>query len=85
MKKVLLTTIGCTFVVSITAGFIGFNKGDTGGAPQRPDLAYAHGKIWFPADNRGDGGMVSNKAVKDPGGHIVSNEADGNTAIIAQA
>ncbi|SFI27478.1 MULTISPECIES: hypothetical protein [unclassified Bacillus (in: firmicutes)] len=60
MKKVLLTTIGCTFVVSITAGFMGFNKGDTGGAPTRPDLAYTHGDP--------GGGMVSNGSVKDPGG-----------------
>lgn len=33
---------------------------------QRPDLAYNIGDTWSPADNKGDGG-------------IVSNEADGNT------
>ncbi|MEH6852481.1 hypothetical protein SAMN04488168_101421 [Bacillus sp. 491mf] len=54
MKKVLLTTIGCTFVVSITAGFIGFNKGDTGGSPQRPDLAYTHGEGWSPNYSHAD-------------------------------
>ncbi|WP_020060360.1 hypothetical protein [Bacillus sp. 123MFChir2] len=42
MKKVLLTTISCAFAVSITVGFAEFNKGDTGGSPTRPDLAYTH-------------------------------------------
>ena len=86
--------------------------GDTP-APQRPNLAYNIGDTPAPANNKGDGGIISNKSVSDPGtgspsyaahgdpgggmvsnesiedpgvgGGIISNEADGNTGIIAQA
>lgn len=93
MKKIGLLTTGFVMIGSLTFGLSCFNdnniqtlnRGD-GGSPQRPDLAYTHGETWSPADNKGDtGGIISNKSVKDPGGHIVSNEADGNTGIIAQA
>ncbi|WP_242222612.1 hypothetical protein [Bacillus cereus group sp. BfR-BA-01380] len=61
------------------------NKGDTP-TPQRPDLAHTHGETWSPAYNIGGGGIISNKSVEDPAGSgSISNEAHGNTGIIAQA
>ncbi|SFI36560.1 MULTISPECIES: Phr family secreted Rap phosphatase inhibitor [unclassified Bacillus (in: firmicutes)] len=35
----------------------------------------SHGDSPAPADNRGDGGIISNKSVEDPGGGMVSNES----------
>jgi len=84
MKKIILTAVGFSFTLSILSSnhFIAaaLNKGD-GGAPQRPDLAYTHGETWSPAYNIGDGGIISNKSVEDPGGGagMVSNEAEGDT------
>ncbi|WP_242223619.1 hypothetical protein [Bacillus cereus group sp. BfR-BA-01380] len=60
-----------------TGGSPADNKGDTP-TPQRPDLAYTHGETWSPAYNIGDGGIISNEAVKDPGGGMVSNDAEGD-------
>ncbi|MBE7127150.1 hypothetical protein QCI77_05255 [Bacillus cereus group sp. MG9] len=79
MKKIVLTVIGFAFTFSVlgshdfnavalnkgdTGGaparpdYAGFNKGDTGGAPAKPD--YTRGDTGgAPADNRGDGGGVS--------------------------
>lgn len=39
--------------------YSGFNKGDTGGAPARPDYVNIGDTGGAPADNRGDGGGVS--------------------------
>ncbi|WP_144551191.1 hypothetical protein [Bacillus mycoides] len=63
MKKIIFTAIGFSFSLSITAGFhdfnnIAFNKGDTGGAPARPDLVYNVGDTPAPAYSIGDGGGI---------------------------
>ncbi|MGQ0437051.1 hypothetical protein ACT4UT_00510 [Bacillus sp. B-TM1] len=39
--------------------YVSFNKGDTGGAPARPDYVNIGDTGGAPADNRGDGGGVS--------------------------
>ncbi len=66
MKKISLALSGVALTGILLLGFNGsftnqaVNIGDTGGAPQRPDLAYTHG-------DPGGGGVISNKSVKDPG------------------
>ncbi|MGG0154727.1 hypothetical protein [Bacillus mycoides] len=79
MKKIVLTVIGFAFTFSVLGSHdfnaVALNKGDTGGAPARPDYAgfnkgdtggapakpdYTRGDTGgAPADTRGDGGGVS--------------------------
>ncbi|PFK47120.1 Phr family secreted Rap phosphatase inhibitor [Bacillus cereus] len=65
MKKIsgLATVIAITGILTI--GFSTFtqsshylNRGDTGGAPVRPDLVYNVGDTPAPAYNKGDGGGI---------------------------
>ncbi|HHZ5404729.1 TPA: hypothetical protein ACWJ98_002600 [Bacillus cereus] len=63
MKKIVLALIGFAFTFSVLGSHdfnaIALNKGDTGGAPARPDYVNIGDTGGAPADNRGDGGGVS--------------------------
>ncbi|AHA09564.1 hypothetical protein COM33_28850 [Bacillus toyonensis] len=65
MKKIVLTVIGFAFTFSVLGSHdfnaIALNKGDTGGAPAGPEYSgFNKGDTGgAPADNRGDGGGVS--------------------------
>ena len=69
-KKIGALVIGLSIIGIVSVGLNSSFTYQAGHAdfpaPQKPDLAYEHGKTWSPANNKGDGG-------------IVSNEADGNT------
>ncbi|MGH0448722.1 hypothetical protein ACQVPJ_28020 [Bacillus mycoides] len=63
MKKIVLTVIGFAFTLSVL-GFhdfnsVALNKGDGGGAPARPDYVNIGDTGGAPADNKGDGGGLS--------------------------
>ncbi|MFD5260960.1 hypothetical protein ACFWJC_09265 [Bacillus wiedmannii] len=63
MRKIVLTVIGFAFIFSVLGSHnfnaVALNKGDTGGAPARPDyVSFNKGDTGgAPADNRGDGGV----------------------------
>jgi hypothetical protein len=62
MKKIVLTVIGFAFTLSLGShdfNSVALNKGDGGGAPARPDYVSIGDGGGAPADNRGDGGGVS--------------------------
>ena len=66
--QTMLVLIKEILVAPVKPDYASFNRGDTGGAPARPDYVNIGETGGAPADNRGDGGAPANFNKGDGGG-----------------
>ncbi|TKH11409.1 hypothetical protein FC699_06975 [Bacillus wiedmannii] len=92
MRKIVLTVIGFAFTFSVLGSHnfnaVALNKGDTGGAPARPDYVSfnkgdtggAPARPDYVSFNKGDGGGAPANFNKGDGGAPVDNRGDGGVS-----